>query len=332
MVFFLVVIASPPSSLDASSSSLPHAVAQEAAQIGPPRPSRRAAQRDTSAGASRTTIDCRVAGAHARNTLPVERVGSALVLVVDPAHPPQWSVMSLRRSLRSLARRIVGVAKPNPVGRHGCIHSAVSFVTWNQIEGDYLEFGVYRGESLTEAYHALDRSRRDYAANGFDSPEYKRWQASPPRFFAFDSFEGLPAGTAERPVDFGQGAFGCSEAAFKTNVARDGVDLTRLVTVPGFYDQSLTQDVKRRLKLEKAALVMIDCDLYESTVPVLDFLTDLVGQGTILIFHDWFRFKGRPDCGEQRACREWLARNPHLELIEYWREGTQAVSFLVNLK
>ena len=77
---------------------------------------------------------------------------------------------------------------------------------------------------------------------------------------------------------------------------------------------------------------MIDCDLYESTVPVLDFLTDLVGQGTVLIFHDWFRFKGRPDCGEQRACREWLARNPQLELIEYWREGPQAVSFLVNLK
>jgi len=239
--------------------------------------------------------------------------------------------MGLLRSLRSRARRIVSLLNPSLTGRHGCIHTGASFVTWNQIEGDYLEFGVYRGESLAEAYHSLDRNRRDHAANGFDSPEYTRWQAAPPRFFAFDSFEGLPAGT-ERPVDFGQGAFGCSEAEFKANVARAGVDLTRVITVPGFYDQSLTQDVKRRLKLERAALVMIDCDLYESTVPVLDFLTDLVGQGTVLIFHDWFRFKGRPDCGEQRACREWLARNPHLELIEYWREGPQAVSFLVNLK
>lgn len=236
------------------------------------------------------------------------------------------------RSLRSLARRIVNLVKPGLTGRHGCIHTGASFVTWNQIEGDYLEFGVYRGESLTEAYHALDCGRRDHAAYGYDSPEYQRWRASPPRFFAFDSFEGLPAGTAERPVDFGQGAFGCSEVEFNANLARDGVDLTRVITVPGFYDQSLTQDLKRRLKLEKAALVMIDCDLYESTVPVLNFLTDLVGQGTVVIFHDWFRFKGRPDCGEQRACREWLARNPHLELIEYWREGPQAVSFLVNLK
>jgi hypothetical protein len=240
--------------------------------------------------------------------------------------------MAPLRFLRSLARRIVGLGTPSLTGKHGCIHTGASFVTWNQIEGDYLEFGVFQGDSLTEAYHAIDRGRRDHAAYGFDSPEYKRWQASPPRFFAFDSFEGLPDSTAERPVDFGPGAFGCSEAEFRANVARAGVDLTRVITVSGFYDRSLTPDVKRRLKLEKAALVMIDCDLYESTVPVLDFLTDLVGQGTILIFHDWFRFKGRPDCGEQRACREWLARNPHLELIEYWREGPQAVSFLVNLK
>ena len=77
---------------------------------------------------------------------------------------------------------------------------------------------------------------------------------------------------------------------------------------------------------------MIDCDLYESTVPVLEFLTDLVGQGTILIFHDWFRFRASPNCGEQRACREWLERNPHLELVEFWREGPQTVSFVVNLK
>jgi hypothetical protein len=240
--------------------------------------------------------------------------------------------MGLLRGLRSLARRIVRLEDSSLTGKHGCVRTGASFVTWNQVEGDYLEFGVFQGESLTEAYHEFDRQRRQLAAWAFDSTEYRRWQASPPRFFAFDSFQGLPAGPAERQVDFAAGAYRCSEPEFKANLTRHGVDLRRVITVPGFYDQSLTQEVKRSLTLEKAALVMVDCDLYESTVPVLDFLTDLVGQGTILIFHDWFRFKGRPDCGEQRACREWLARNPQLELIEYWREGPQAVSFLVNLK
>ena len=234
--------------------------------------------------------------------------------------------------LRRLVRRVVLSAEDSYTGEHGCIYTGASFVTWNQVEGDYLEFGVYRGESLVAAYRSLGKNRREHIASGFDSAEYQRWRESPPRFFGFDSFEGLPQGTAERQVDYSAGAYGCSEAEFKANVSREGVDLGRVITVPGFYDRSLSEETKRKYGLTKAALVMIDCDLYESTVPVLDFLTDLVGQGTVLIFHDWFRFKGRPDCGEQRACREWLARNPQLELIEYWREGPQAVSFLVNLK
>ncbi len=224
------------------------------------------------------------------------------------------------RPVRLLAGRFLIAEKDNFTGAHGCIRTAASFVTWNQIEGDYLEFGVYRGESLAAAYHALLSNR--VHSSGSDAP----------RFFAFDSFEGLPPGPGERQADYFPGAYGCSEAEFKANIAKEGVDFTRVIAVPGFYDRTLNQETKEKYGLKRAAMVMIDCDLYESTVPVLDFLTDLVGQGTVLIFHDWFRFKGSPNCGEQRACREWLARNPRFELIEYWREGPQAVSFLVNLK
>jgi len=245
-------------------------------------------------------------------------------------------VKRILRPVRRLAARFVLPDESNVVGRYGCIYTAASFVTWNQIEGDYLEFGVWRGESFAAAYHALQHYRRQHAGLNSaalkNSTEYTTWLESPPRFFAFDSFQGLPPGAAERQVDFTPGAYGCSEAEFRANIAKEGVDLSRVVTVPGFYDHSLNRETKQQLGLKKAAVVMIDCDLYESTVPVLEFLTDLVGQGTILIFHDWFRFKGRPDCGEQRACREWLARNPQLELIDFWRQGPQAVSFIVNLK
>ncbi len=241
-------------------------------------------------------------------------------------------VRDVVRKLRRLAGRFVLTEDRGFIGQHGCIRTSASFVTWNQIEGDYLEFGVYRGESVVAAYKALDENRRQHVDLEFGSPDYERWKNNPPRFFAFDSFAGLPPGSSERQVDYFPGAYGCSESEFKSNISKAGVDLSRVITVSGFYDQSLTREVKTKHKLTRASLVMIDCDLYESTVPVLDFLTDLVGQGTVLIFHDWFRFKGSPNQGEQRACREWLARNPHLELIEYWREGPQAVAFLVNLK
>jgi hypothetical protein len=220
----------------------------------------------------------------------------------------------------------------NFIGPDGCINTAASFIAWNQVDGDYLEFGVYKGASFATAFKAIERNRAIVERAVAHTPEMKRWLAARPRYFAFDGFEGLPSGEAARQADYHPGAYACSEADFRRNIAAAGVDMSRVVTVPGFFDQSLVPEVKQRHGLRQAAMIFIDCDLYESTVPVLDFVTDLVGQGTIVVFQDWFRFKGSPLHGEQRACREWLERNPHLELIEYWREGPQAVAFLVNLR
>lgn len=218
------------------------------------------------------------------------------------------------------------------IGAHGCLQTGASFIAWNQVDGDYLEFGVYRGGSFIAAFHAMEKNRRNLASANKASSEVGKWLRTQPRLFAFDSFAGLPGGDAERQSDYWEGAYACSEEEFRRNVREGGVDMGRVITVPGMYDTSLTAEVKARHGLRQAAMVMIDCDLYESTVPVLNFITDLVGQGTILVFHDWFRFKGSPNQGEQRACREWLERNPQFELIEYWREGPQAVAFLVNFK
>lgn len=238
---------------------------------------------------------------------------------------------TLLRPLREKLGRFV-IDVDNYTGSNGCIHTGSSFVCWNQVEGDYLEFGVFRGASFADAYRSLEKNRGIVRSAVKQTPAMKSWLNQPPRYIAFDSFAGLPPGEAARQADYEPGAYACSESEFRANISAAGVDMSRVITVPGMYDQSLTQELKARIGLKQAALVMIDCDLYESTVPVLDFITDLVGQGTILIFHDWFRFKGSPEHGEQRACREWLARNPQLELIEYWREGPQAMAFLVNLR
>jgi O-methyltransferase len=242
----------------------------------------------------------------------------------------------IRRILRPLqlaARRFLKLPEePSYTGEHGCLYTAASFIAWNQIEGDYLEFGVYQGDSFATAYRAIHDQRRRQSSLMDNSSENQQKKRTPPRFFAFDSFSGLPEGPGARHADYAPGAYACSQESFTRNIAGLGVDLKDVVIVPGFYDKTLSRQTKQQHGLRRAAMVMIDCDLYESTVPVLDFLTDLVDQGTILIFHDWFRFRGSPKYGEQRACREWQQRNPHLELVEYWREGPQAVSFLVNLR
>jgi O-methyltransferase len=237
------------------------------------------------------------------------------------------------RPIQRTALRFLGLAGDKTyTGEHSCLRNAAAFAAWNDVEGDYLEFGVYRGESFATAYRAnrFERGRR--AAFLVETGESRQQSQTPMRFFAFDSFSGLPEGPAARQQDYSPGAYACSQDKFTRNIAKLGVNLKDVVAVPGFYDKSLTPETKQQYKLQRAATVMIDCDLYESTVPVLEFLTDIVVQGTIIIFHDWFRFQGSPKCGEQRACREWLERNPQFELVEFWREGPQTVAFLVNFK
>ena len=40
---------------------------------------------------------------------------------------------------------------------------------------------------------------------------------------------------------------------------------------------------------------MVDCDLYQSTVPVLAFLADLLQDGTVVLFDDWYCFREADD-------------------------------------
>ena len=240
----------------------------------------------------------------------------------------------LLNGFRRFAWRLLGPASAQSqdyVGHHGCVRCASSFLAWNQIEGDYLEFGVYEGRSFAAAYRAI-WAARERVRNFIGSEDIERWFHQRPRFIAFDSFSGLPGGEAERHADYGEGAYSCSEEQFLENIKNEGVNLDDVSTVAGFYDQTLTSGLKDKLNLKRACCVLIDCDLYESTVPVLEFITDLVDQGTIIIFDDWYRYKGSPQKGEQRACNEWLARNPHIELVQYWQQGPQSVAFLVNIK
>lgn len=153
------------------------------------------------------------------------------------------------------------------------------------------------------------------------------------KFYAFDSFEGLPE---IKGVDVGnfkhfeQGQFTCSEAQFKDNIKRRGVDLGLVTIIPGWYNQVLTTKTKETLLIKKAAIVWIDCDIYESTIPVLDFLIDYVQDGTIIIFDDWFCFRGNPNRGEQRAFREWLGRNPQFTAAEFYRFDWGGNSFIIH--
>lgn len=217
------------------------------------------------------------------------------------------------------------------------IEKAALRVNYDHIVGDYLEFGTFRGRSLAAAYHALaatfgNRLQNERALMSAEQEAACRQRWSALRFVAFDSFQGLPAleGIDRDGADFRAGQYACARADVARNLGEAGVDLAKVEFVEGWYKDTCIPATKERLGLTAAAICWIDCDLYQSTKEVLDFIATLLVDGTILVFDDWFCFRGSPFRGQQRAFREFQAAMPGWVFHEFQRESSARVAFFCN--
>ncbi|MBU3584087.1 class I SAM-dependent methyltransferase [Polynucleobacter sp. 15G-AUS-farblos] len=200
--------------------------------------------------------------------------------------------------------------------RFYAIEQCAEYLVGAQVDGDYCEFGVYIGTTFSHAYKWL-------------SPLFTKM-----RFIAFDSFEGLPK---PKGIDFSDGysshfyerQFSCTEDDFRNNILKNEVDLNKVEIIKGWFSKTLDPKSFESQKIEKIAVAWIDCDLYESTVPVLDFLTPRISVGSVLIFDDWRCYRNHPDFGEQLACREWLKANPNIKLAPLFSFGWNGIAFSV---
>ncbi|MEO8293426.1 MAG: TylF/MycF/NovP-related O-methyltransferase [Actinomycetota bacterium] len=209
----------------------------------------------------------------------------------------------LRAQIPSVPHRRIALAK------------SFSRMRSTHLRGDYFEFGLYRGASFSVAHRLAGRYRL--------GPQM--------RFFGFDSFQGLPepAGV-DVAGEFRKGDYACSRAGVTATLNRRGADWSRIHLVEGWYDRSLTEELKRSLAPAKVGVALVDCDLYESTVPVLRFLTSLLQEGSILLFDDWDCFGGSEQKGERRAFREFLEENPRFAAERWIRFGRRGQAFVVH--
>lgn len=177
------------------------------------------------------------------------------------------------------------------------------------MRGYYFEFGCHGGRTMRLAWKHLHHL--------FD------WS-----YVAFDSFEGLPEiEEIDRLEVFQKGKLATSEAHFVDLLAQAGMPRERLRTVKGFYDRTLTPELAASLAPQKAAVIYIDCDLYASTIPVLEFIKNFLQIGTIIVFDDWYCYHGRADRGEQRAFGEFRARHSDLQFVPFM-QTCEAQSFI----
>jgi hypothetical protein len=150
--------------------------------------------------------------------------------------------------------------------------------------------------------------------------------------WAFDSFEGLPPGTTDIDTSHPAwlpGAYANTESSVRQNLSRLGVAVDDVTFVPGFYRDSLAPDRRGDLPTS-AALVYIDCDMYDSTVDALGYVGGVLGHGTIVGFDDYFCWSPNRSSGEQIAFREFQATRPDLTFHPYQPIGWHGMSFYVT--
>ena len=139
-----------------------------------------------------------------------------------------------------------------------------------EIDGLYLEFGVFKGTSL----NVIAESKPDKIVYGFDS------------------FEGLP--------EDWEGV--TSKGTFNVNGALPEVK-ENVKLVKGWFNETLPDFVKEHP--EPCAFIHIDCDLYSSTKTVFNELKNKIVKGTVIVFDEYLNYLGWEN-GEHKAFTELL--------------------------
>lgn len=134
----------------------------------------------------------------------------------------------------------------------------------------FLEFGVFKGNSILEYYSA-------YQESGIT-----------PFFFGFDAFKGLPEEKLDQHSPWKTGDFNLNGMINPELQNKEGMEI-----VPGWFNETLNADTKKKFKRKKAGLVHIDCDIYTSTLEVLEFLVtnNILADGALIVYDDWGAWK-----------------------------------------
>ena len=152
-----------------------------------------------------------------------------------------------------------------------------------------LEFGVWTGISLS-------RFTASYNKVGLDKD-----------FYGFDSFQGLPEENLDKnnPSYWTPGLFSGGSTAQQVRNK-----LPHVKVVPGWFSDTLNQDLLDEVSKKEIGILHVDCDIYTSSMQVLEWVVsnNLLSDGTIVIYDDWGGHYesgvGEFECGEGKAHKD----------------------------
>lgn len=157
--------------------------------------------------------------------------------------------------------------------------------------GDYLEFGVSRGSSMANMYHVL-----------------RELNLKKVRLIGFDSFEGMPPESSKEGWE--PGSYFSTLSATQAYLKDRQVDMNLVTLIKGWFTNTLNPKAKERLNLQKASVIMIDCDIYSASKTALEFVMPLIKEKALIIFDDWGWTADSGIIGQKEAFEESLKKFP----------------------
>jgi len=183
-------------------------------------------------------------------------------------------------------------------------------------EGDYLEFGVFKGSSFRHSIKCCHKFKK------FNPDILKT------KFYGFDSFDGFgELDVIDEHTFFQDSNFATTLEATNKRIKKISGEID-FKLIPGFFEESLSCGPKS-MGIEKAKIVMIDCDTYSGAKEALNFCKPIVQQGTIFLLDDYFYYKGNKNKGEMRAFEEFI-HDSGVEVRELCTYGMGSIVYIVT--
>lgn len=223
---------------------------------------------------------------------------------------------------------VCGYGAPGPISRERCdqvyteaFQRACEYIALHEINGNFVEFGTYFG--YTAKIMADFISKFNIKCH----------------LYLFDSFAGFPEIEPEDLVSYevavrkvwAKGALG-NNASLQWWALEDALSHLlapeQVHVIKGFFADTLPQ----RLPNEPIALLHLDCDLYSSTLEVLDSVLSrgLLQDGTIMMCDDYGCNRAHPNMGQRRAVREAFVAQSRYGYSPFFTYGWGSEAFFIH--
>ncbi|MDR3362975.1 MAG: class I SAM-dependent methyltransferase [Desulfovibrio sp.] len=223
----------------------------------------------------------------------------------------KFGVIGKLNFLQDMASWVISSINPpiiHNLEKYLMLHKVFYYTACENIQGDYLEFGVYTGSSFCHAIRSYMKNLR-YEAEKFNT-----------RFFGFDSFDGFgEINEIDIHPFYTKENFTTSYDKVKRRIQKASGGGVAVNLIKGFFNESLSKG-PLYFGIGKARIIFIDSDTYTAAYAVLKFCHETLQIGTVIIFDDRLSYKGRLDAGEIRAFNEFLSKTG-IGVIEYGRYG-----------